>query len=77
MNAIISNGDYTALVQVPVDRKQLAGALSYLGKNHASAYDIECRMSIIRPSGAEERAFYIIQKSSLAFVSKIWYNNHE
>ena len=31
MNAIISNGDYTALVQLPVDRKQLAGALSYLG----------------------------------------------
>ena len=41
MNAIISNGDYTALVQLPVDRKQLAGALSYLGKNHASAYDIQ------------------------------------
>ena len=40
MNAIISNGDYTAIVQLPVDRKQLAGALSYLGKNHASAYDI-------------------------------------
>ena len=41
MNAIISNGDYTALVQLPVNRKQLAGALSYLGKNHASAYDIQ------------------------------------
>ena len=31
MNAIISNGDYTASVQLPVERKQLAGALSYLG----------------------------------------------
>ena len=41
MNAIISNGDYTASVQLPVERKQLAGALSYLGKNHASAYDIK------------------------------------
>jgi len=41
MNAIISNGDYTAFVQLPVDRRQLAGALSYLGKNHASAYDIK------------------------------------
>ena len=41
MNAIISNGDYTALFQLPVDRKQLAGALSYLGKNHASANDIQ------------------------------------
>ena len=41
MNAIISNGDYTARVQLPVERKQLAGALSYLGKNHASAYDIQ------------------------------------
>ena len=41
MNAIISNGDYTASVQLPVDRKQLAGALSYLGRNHASAYDIK------------------------------------
>ena len=41
MNAIISNGDYTASVQFPVERKQLAGALSYLGANHASAYDIK------------------------------------
>lgn len=41
MIAIISNGDYTAHIQLPVDRKQLAGALSYLGKNHASAYDIQ------------------------------------
>ena len=41
MNAIISNGDYTAHVQLPVERRQLAGALSYLGKNHASAYDIK------------------------------------
>ena len=41
MNAIISNGDYTVSVQLPVEGKQLAGALSYLGKNHASAYDIK------------------------------------
>ena len=41
MNAIGSNVDYTAFVQLPVDRRQLAGALSYLGKNHASAYDIK------------------------------------
>ena len=39
MNAIISNGDYTASIQLPVERKQLAGALSYLGKNHASAVE--------------------------------------
>ena len=31
MNAIISKGDKTAHVQLPVERKQLAGALSYLG----------------------------------------------
>ena len=41
MNAIISNGDYTASVQLPIGRKQLAGALSYLCKDHASAYDIK------------------------------------
>ena len=41
MNAIISNGDYTAHVQLPVERRQLAGALTYLGKDHASAYDIK------------------------------------
>ena len=41
MIAIISNGDYTAHIQLPVDRKQLAGALAYLGANHASAYDIK------------------------------------
>ena len=29
MIAIISNGDYTARVQLPVERRQLAGALSY------------------------------------------------
>ncbi len=43
MNAIISNGDYTARVQLPVERRQLAGALSYLNANHASAYDIKYR----------------------------------
>ena len=37
MNAIISNGNYTARVQLPVERRQLAGALSYLHANHASA----------------------------------------
>ena len=41
MNAIISNGDYTASVQLPIDRRQLAGALSYLGANRASGYDIK------------------------------------
>ena len=41
MNAIISNGNYTARVQLPVERRQLAGALSYLNANHASAYDIK------------------------------------
>lgn len=41
MNAIISNGDYTARVQLPVERRQLAGALSYLNANHASAYEIK------------------------------------
>ena len=41
MNAIISNGDYTARVQLPVERKQLAGALSYLGANHTSDYEIK------------------------------------
>ena len=41
MIAIISNGDYTARVQLPVERRQLAGALSYLHAIHASAYDIK------------------------------------
>ena len=41
MIAIISNGDYTARVQLPVERKQLAGALSYLGANHTSDYEIK------------------------------------
>ena len=41
MNAIISNGDYTARVQLPVERRQLAGALSYLNANHTSAYEIK------------------------------------
>ena len=41
MNAIISNSNYTARVQLPVERRQLAGALSYLYANHASAYDIK------------------------------------
>lgn len=41
MNAIISKGDKTAHVQLPVERKQLAGALSYLGANHTSDYDLK------------------------------------
>ena len=41
MNAIISNGDRTAHVQLPVGRKQLSGALSYLGANHTSDYDLK------------------------------------
>ena len=40
MNAIISKGDKTAHVQLPVGRKQLSGALSYLGANHTSDYDL-------------------------------------
>ena len=40
MKAIISRGDRTAHVQLPVGRKQLAGALSYLGANHTSDYDL-------------------------------------
>ena len=41
MNAIISKGDKTAHVQLPVERKQLAGAFSYLGANHTSDYDLK------------------------------------
>ena len=41
MNAIISKGDKTAHVQLPVERKQLSGALSYLGANHTSDYDLK------------------------------------
>ena len=41
MNAIISKGDKTAHIQLPVERKQLAGALSYLGANHTSDYDLK------------------------------------
>ena len=40
MNAIILRGDKTAHVQLSVGRKQLAGALSYLGANHTSDYDL-------------------------------------
>ena len=40
MNAIISRGDKTAHVQLPVGRKQLSGALSYLGANHTSDYGL-------------------------------------
>ena len=49
MNAIISNGDYTARVQLPVERRQLGGALSYLGENHASAYDIKYTECLPKP----------------------------
>ena len=41
MIAIISNGDYTAHLQLPAERKQLAGVLSYLGANHANDYDVK------------------------------------
>ena len=41
MNAIISKGDRTAHIQLPVGRKQLSGALSYLGANHTSDYDLK------------------------------------
>ena len=40
MNAIISKGGKTAHIQLPVGRRQLAGALSYLGANHVTDYDI-------------------------------------
>ena len=43
MNAIISKGDKTAHVQLPVGRKQLTGALVYLGENHASYYELKAR----------------------------------
>ena len=41
MNAIISKGGKTAHVQLPVGRRQLAGALVYLGANHTSDYDLK------------------------------------
>ena len=41
MIAIISKGGKTAHVQLPVGRKQLSGALSYLGANHTSDYDLK------------------------------------
>ncbi len=41
MIAIISNGNYTAQLQFPAERRQIAGVLSYLGANHASDYDIK------------------------------------
>ena len=41
MIAIISKGDRTAHLQLPVDRKQLAGALSYLGAIHTSDYTLK------------------------------------
>ena len=41
MNALISKGDRTAHVHLPVGRKQLSGALSYLGANHTSDYDLK------------------------------------
>lgn len=41
MIAIISKGDRTAHLQLPVERKQLAGALSYLGATHASDYTLK------------------------------------
>ena len=40
MNAIISKGGKTAHVQLPVGRRQLAGALAYLGEYHANEYDL-------------------------------------
>ena len=40
MNAIISKDGKTAHVQLPVGRRQLAGALAYLGEYHANEYDL-------------------------------------
>ena len=44
MNAIISKGGKTAHVQLPVGRRQLAGALAYLGEYHANEYDLAYRL---------------------------------
>ena len=80
MIAIISNGDYTARVQLPVERRQLAGALSYLGANHTSAYEIkyneesdkglsftlECR-GTVENAIAEKTKQYIDEQKSLSF----------
>ena len=41
MIAIISKGGKTAHVQLPAEQKQLAGALVYLGENHASDYELK------------------------------------
>ena len=41
MNAIISKGEKTAYVQLPVGRKQLAGALSFLGANQTGDYELK------------------------------------
>ena len=41
MIAIISKSGKTALVQLPAEQKQLAGALVYLGANHTSDYDLK------------------------------------
>ena len=42
MIAIISKGGKTAHVQLLAEQKQLAGALVYLGENHASDYELKC-----------------------------------
>ena len=68
MNAIISNGNYTARVQLPVERRQLAGALSYLHANHASAYDVKYneesdRDAILRIDDIQPRGLMIYNAS--------------
>ena len=50
MNAIISKGGKTAHVQLPVGRRQLAGALAYLGEYHANEYDLAYNVETIKVS---------------------------
>lgn len=52
MNAIISNGDYTARVQLPVERRQLSypeAIRSLLGNNAGEAVIGEKKQTIIKP----------------------------
>lgn len=41
MTATISKDGKTVQIQLPVSRRQLAGALSYLGADHASEFDLK------------------------------------
>ena len=50
MNAIISKGGKAAHVQLPVGRRQLAGALAYLGEYHANEYDLAYNVEPMKAS---------------------------